>query len=99
MLTKKNILNKIDCLKGKYENEGIVLYTIFGSYAKDTQDKYSDKIDISYTINYKKFSKRYKDGFSKLLRLEDIKKELEKEFGLKVDLVPYKKEFKEQTYV
>ncbi len=98
MLTKKTILNKLSHLKKKYKNEGIIIYALFGSYAKDTFDKYSD-IDIAYKIDYEKFSKKYKDGFSKLLRLQNIKEELEKEFGIKVDFVPYKKKFEESLYV
>ena len=86
-MEKSEILEKLKNIKPKYENEGIKLQGLFGSYAKDKADEFSD-IDILYSLDYEKFSKKYKDGFSKLLRLEDIKSELEKLFGKKVDLVP-----------
>ena len=87
MSKKDEILSVIRHLKPKYQKEGVVILGLFGSYAKDTASKYSD-IDIAYKLDYDKFSKHYKDGFSKLIRLEEIKKELEKEFKTKVDFVP-----------
>jgi predicted nucleotidyltransferase len=98
MLTKIDILQKLDSLKSDYQKEGIELYALFGSYAKDRFDDFSD-IDIAYKIDYEKFSKRYRDGFSKLLRLQNVKKELEKTFNKKVDFVPFKESFKESIYV
>ncbi len=98
MLTKNKILDKLNVLKKRYEDEGVVIYAFFGSYARETQDKYSD-LDISYKLDYDRFSQKYKDGFSKLLRLQAIKEELEKEFKIKVDFVPYKEKFKESVYV
>jgi predicted nucleotidyltransferase len=38
-------------------------------------------------LEYDTFSKKYIDGFSKILRLEEIRKSLEKRFQKKVDLV------------
>ncbi|NPA74377.1 MAG: nucleotidyltransferase domain-containing protein [Epsilonproteobacteria bacterium] len=87
MSKKDEILSTIRHLKPKYQKEGVILLGLFGSYAKDKASKYSD-IDIAYRLDYGKFSKYYKDGFSKLIRLEEIKKELEKEFKTKVDFVP-----------
>ncbi len=98
MLTKKEIIEKLNHLKKRYSDEGVIIYALFGSYAKDSQDKYSD-IDISYKLDYNKFSQKYQDGFSKLLRLRAIKEELEKEFKRKVDFVPYKEKFEESVYV
>ncbi len=98
MLTKNDILHKLNILKKSYQNEGIEIYALFGSYAKDTFDEFSD-IDIAYKINYQEFSKKYKDGFSKLLRLQNIKEELEKTFGKKVDFVLFKESFEESVYV
>jgi predicted nucleotidyltransferase len=72
--------------KKYYEKEGVVLLGIFGSYAKNSYDQFSD-IDIAYMLEYDTFSKKYKDGFSKILRLEEIRKSLEKRFQKKVDLV------------
>lgn len=84
---KNEILSKLKKLKPKYEQEGLILLGLFGSYAKDTQTKYSD-IDIAYKLDYDKFSLKYKDGFAKLLRIDDIKKELQSIFKTPIDLVP-----------
>jgi len=87
MKTTKKILSTLKKLKPIYEKEGLILIGLFGSYAREEQDDFSD-IDIAYEIDYKKFSIKYKDGFSKILRIEEIKQELEKVFKTKVDLVP-----------
>lgn len=73
-------------LKPKYESEGILLLGLFGSYAQNTQTPLSD-IDILYHLDYEKFSQKYQDGFSKLIRLDEIKKDLENQFKTKVDFV------------
>ena len=98
MQTKEAILNRLQRLKKHYEKEGIEIYALFGSFAKETQNRFSD-IDIAYKIDYDKFSKKHQDGFSKLLRLQSIKEELEKEFKTKVDFVPYREDFEECIYV
>ena len=72
-----------------YQDEGIKIVGIFGSYARGDYDEYSD-VDIAYKIDYDKFFTKYKDGFSQILRLDDIRKELEKFLGKKVDFIPYK---------
>jgi len=84
---KSEILSTLKELKPTYEKEGLILLGLFGSYAKDTQTKFSD-IDIAYKLDYDKFSLKYKDGFAKLLRIEDIKKELQTLFKTPIDLVP-----------
>lgn len=86
-MNKDDILSKLKELKPTYEEEGLILLGLFGSYAKDTQTKFSD-IDIAYKLDYDKFSRKYKDGFSKLLRIDDIKKELQSTFKTPIDLVP-----------
>jgi len=98
MLTKNDILNNLNNLNKLYLSEGVEIYALFGSYAKDTFDDFSD-IDIAYKIDYEKFSKKYQDGFSKLLKLQSIKEELEKIFNKRVDFVPFKKEFEKSLYV
>jgi len=87
MSDKNSILSTLKQLKPIYEKEGLVFLGLFGSYAKDTQTKFSD-IDIAYKIDYDKFSSKYKDGFSKILRIDEIKKELQEIFHTRVDLVP-----------
>jgi len=87
MLNKNDIVSKLKELKPKYEQEGLILLGLFGSYAKDKQNDFSD-IDIAYKLDYDKFSQKYKDGFSKLLRIDDIKSEIEQAFKTKIDFVP-----------
>jgi len=98
MITKQDILDKLKLLKDRYLDEGVEIYALFGSYATEKQDNFSD-IDLAYKINHEIFSKKYKDGFSKLLRLQNIKEELESFFGKNIDFVPYKESFKECEYV
>ena len=87
MQDKNSILSKLKELKPTYEKEGLILLGLFGSYAKDTQTQFSD-IDVAYKLDYDKFSLRYKGGFAKILRIEDIKKELQVIFHKSIDLVP-----------
>lgn len=87
MLNKNDIVSKLKELKPKYEQEGLILLGLFGSYTRDNQNNFSD-IDIAYKLDYDKFSENYKDGFSKLLRIDDIKSELQQAFKTKIDFVP-----------
>lgn len=100
MLQKNEIVSKLQELKPKYEQEGLILLGLFGSFARDNQNAFSD-IDIAYKLDYDKFSQKYKDGFSKLLRIDDIKSELEHTFKTKIDFVPdtNKKLLKDIVYV
>ena len=84
---KREILTALKELKPTYAKEGVIILGLFGSYARDEQTKFSD-IDIAYKLDYDKFSTKYKDGFSKLLRLEEIKKEIQTLFKTPIDLVP-----------
>jgi len=87
MPIKSEILSTLKELKPTYEKEGLILLGLFGSYAKDTQTKFSD-IDVAYKLDYDKFSLKYKGGFAKLLRIDDIRKELQSIFKTPIDLVP-----------
>ncbi|MEA1892110.1 MAG: nucleotidyltransferase domain-containing protein [Campylobacterota bacterium] len=87
MQHKSEILSILKELKPTYEKEDLILLGLFGSYAKDTQTKFSD-IDVAYKLDYDKFSLNYKGGFAKLLRIDDIKKELQVIFKTPIDLVP-----------
>jgi len=86
-MNKNEILSKLQELKPRYKEEGLILLGLFGSYAKNTQTKFSD-IDLAYKLDYDKFSSNYKGGFAKLLRIDDIKKELQSIFKTPIDLVP-----------
>ena len=87
--TKNSIIDNIKKIKPIYEKEGLILLGLFGSYSNNTNTVLSD-IDIAYEIDYNKFSEKYKDGFSKILRINDIRSELEQIFKQEVDLVPNK---------
>lgn len=84
--TKQNILSTLKKLKPKYEKEGLIILGLFGSYSTDTQTKFSD-IDIAYSLNYDKFSQNYVGGFAKILRIDDVKKELINTFKQPIDFV------------
>jgi len=84
---KMHILTTLKELKPTYEQEGLILLGLFGSYARDTQTQFSD-IDVAYKLDYDKFSLKYKDGFAKLLRINEVQKELQAIFNTSIDLVP-----------
>lgn len=86
----KNTIQNITAIilekKKQYLQEGFEIIGIFGSYARGNANKYSD-IDIAYKLDFDIFDKQFKGGFSKLLRIEEIKDELQKLLHLKVDLI------------
>ena len=86
-LMQNDVVNKLKELKPIYQQEGIEIVALFGSYARGTQKKYSD-IDIAYRINHEECSKKYPDAFSKLIRFEEIQKELKAIFKKDIDFVP-----------
>lgn len=100
LMKKEEILNKLKELKPIYQQEGLEIVGLFGSYAKDNETQYSD-IDIAYKLNYEEFSKKYVGGFSKLLRIDSIKNELKSIFKKEIDFVPdsNKKILKDIIYV
>ena len=99
-MNKNEILNKLKELKPIYQNEGLEILGVFGSYAKETNTKYSD-IDIAYKLDYDKFSKKYIGGFFFILRIDEIKDELKTIFKTEVDFVSdsNKKIMKDLIYV
>ncbi|MCB9097833.1 MAG: nucleotidyltransferase domain-containing protein [Arcobacter sp.] len=99
-MKKEEILNKLKELKPIYQKEGLEIVGVFGSYAKNTDTEYSD-IDIAYKLDYEMFSKKYIDGFSKLLRIDSIKDELQFIFKQPIDFIPdtNKKIMKDIIYV
>jgi len=84
--TLQNITSQIREIKNKYQNEGFEIVGIFGSYARGNADKFSD-VDIAYSVDYSRFDQNFKGGFAKILRIEEIKEELQRLLHLKVDLV------------
>jgi len=82
--TKDEILQKLKELKPEYQNEGLEILGLIGSYAKDEATKESD-IDILYQLDAKKFYELH-DGFKYFSRPMDIKRELEVVFHKDVDI-------------
>ena len=75
---------KLKDFKKRYITEGFEIVGVFGSYARKDEDVFSD-IDIAYKIDHSKFFKN--NAFKKLLRIEEIKKELKLCFHKEVDLI------------
>jgi len=88
-LKQNSILQLLKEFKLRYMGEGIIIVGLFGSYARDSYDQFSD-VDVAYEIDSKRFSEKYRDGFSKILRIEEIKEQLQQAFHKKVDLVSLK---------
>jgi len=85
MTNKNEIISYLKSLNKKYDSQGFKVIGIFGSYARGTYDMFSD-IDLTYKINHDIFYKD--DAYSKLEKLTEIKKEIEKRFSTTVDLIP-----------
>lgn len=99
--TKDSILDTLKKIKPKYQKEGVDILGLFGSYAKDTQNEFSD-IDIAYRLDFQKMLKQQENNsFRVLFRLESITEELQKLFKKRVDFVSDKNEkiLKEIIYV
>lgn len=85
-LKQNDILKLLNEYKLRYAKEGLNLVGLFGSYARDNSDQYSD-IDVAYELDREQFSKLYSDGFSKILRIKEVEESLAKVLHKKVDLV------------
>ena len=81
-----SLLNEIKRIKKRYLEEGIEIVGIFGSMARGDADRYSD-IDITYKLNNGLFFSKYKDGFSQILKIQEVKESLEKALRKKVDFI------------
>ena len=84
-MNKETILNHLHHCNDTHKDNGFVFVSLFGSYARGTEDIFSD-IDITYKINHDIFYKD--DAFAKLDKIAEIKKKLENKFHKKVDLIP-----------
>ncbi|MCV6606688.1 MAG: nucleotidyltransferase domain-containing protein [Campylobacterales bacterium] len=84
MSKKEDIIAIVKSLNSKHQPSGFKIVSLFGSYARGCEDIFSD-VDLTYSINHEIFYKD--DAFAKLEKIESIKKELEKELHLKVDLI------------
>lgn len=79
----KELIEKIRCLKEKYETEGFIILGIFGSYARGDFRDDSD-IDILYELKAE-FYNRY-PGFEIYTVIEEIENDIHNELKHKVDL-------------
>ena len=84
-MDKATIIKNLHIFNHRYKDQGFMFFSLFGSYARGTEDIFSD-IDLTYKIDHNIFFKD--NAFAKLAKIEDIKKELELLFNKKVDLIP-----------
>ena len=78
------ILKKLKELKNLYEENGFLIVGVFGSYARDEENKNSD-IDILYKLD-KRFTNKY-GGWGAITQLENIKENIKSVLSInKVDL-------------
>ena len=50
-MNKETIIDNLHHFNNKYKTEGFQFVSLFGSYARGTEDLFSD-IDLTYTINH-----------------------------------------------
>jgi len=86
------MIDELRKLKSKFLEDGVEIVGIFGSYARGDFDQFSD-IDIAYRLKKDIFFKKFKDGFSQLIRLENMKREIEKIVKKRVDFVQFDERF------
>jgi predicted nucleotidyltransferase len=84
MPNKDIIISTLKSMKPEYEREGLKLLGLFGSAARDEMKQTSD-IDILMETS-SLFVSHNGGGFGAIARLEQIKEELSKKLGAKVDL-------------
>jgi len=78
------ILKKLKELKNLYKDNGFLIVGVFGSYAREQENKNSD-IDILYTLD-KRFTNKY-GGWGAITQLEMIKEHIKSVLNItKVDL-------------
>ena len=82
--TKDEILAYLKELKTELEKDGIVELGLFGSYANDYADMFSD-IDIVFDTN-DEFSEKF-SGSDYFAYKNKMRKRLENRFGVDVDIV------------
>ncbi len=81
-----NLIAKLKYLKEKYEPEGFIILGVFGSYARNDQNKSSD-IDILYKVEDKNYEKY--PGWKFIELYDQIKADIEAELKLKADLADF----------
>ncbi len=82
----KDILESVCALKSRYIHDGFEIVGIGGSYARGDETPYSD-LDLLYKIsNPSLFVAKY-GGFGSFGRISELKNEISKIVGKKVDLI------------
>ena len=76
------ILNYLSDIKDTYQEEGLYIKALFGSYSRNEADKNSD-VDILIEAT-PKFASMY--GFGAIARLKEIQDEISSFLGIPVDL-------------
>ena len=82
-ITKDDILEHLKNIKQELQHDGIVALALFGSFAKNTQNVYSD-IDIA--ISKDKDFLRDKDAYFYFELVNKLKNTLRKKFHRNVDI-------------
>lgn len=82
MQTRESILSELKSLKPIYETDGFRILGIFGSTSKDEITSSSD-VDILYDVD-SKFCDKY--GFGSISKINEIRDEIAKKLGMRVDL-------------
>ena len=82
MMNRTTILNYLGDIKEKYQEEGLHIKALFGSYSRNEADIHSD-VDILVEAT-PKFAATY--GFGAIARLKEIQNEISSFLGIPVDL-------------
>ena len=82
-LSKQQILSYLQVIKNELNKNGIKKIGLFGSFAKDSADLFSD-VDIVIKTG-DDFVKKHR-GIEGFLYFDRLKKILEREFGRRVDI-------------
>lgn len=82
MQTRESILSELKSIKPTYEADGFLILGIFGSASRGDITSSSD-IDILYDVD-SKFCEKY--GFGSISKINEIKEEIAKKLGMRVDL-------------
>lgn len=85
MITRDEILDFLLSQKAYLFSNGVTKLGLFGSYANNSADMFSD-IDIVIETDGKNMTKKLGSSLSALVFLDDFKKEVSKHFNTKIDL-------------
>jgi len=82
-MQKENILDYLGAIKRELKKDGIEKIGLFGSFARDNADLYSD-IDIVIKTS-SSFAKKFR-GADSFIFLDGLRKKIERKFQRKVDI-------------